>query len=331
MVVVDLLMAMERDARSRSPHGKDQTSGVSAKDDVDAAHRVREAYIAPKQSKFRVAARLRFVRPDGVEGTIEAVNAEPHDANIRGAICAERVALCQFQRHEACRGSRISRVVCVTDAPFAIFPGPCCREFLTSTCMPDCEIVASGSKEGSYDAQPLRELLPLPSVYAGRDQDAIMALAKGLSAKVKAPVQPNFASAYVAALQHAKRQQKQATIFPVLFASAAHFADGRTPVAAELKGIEYGCTVDAVSLLMPELIRSREEGLGVPSCIMQVDQFGVAHAPFAAARSLLIEHGFGDVLVNAHKADGDWAAPIKAREAMPHATYTEMEFTHAAS
>ena len=38
----------------------------------------------------------RFVasREDGSEGTIEAVNAEPHDANIRGAICAERAAMC---------------------------------------------------------------------------------------------------------------------------------------------------------------------------------------------------------------------------------------------
>ena len=39
----------------------------------------------------------RFVasREDGSEGTIEAVNAEPHDANIRGAICAERAAMCE--------------------------------------------------------------------------------------------------------------------------------------------------------------------------------------------------------------------------------------------
>ena len=31
------------------------------------------------------------------------------------------------------------------------------------------------------------------------------------------------------------------------------------PRQQELKGIEYGCTVDAVSLLMPELVRARED------------------------------------------------------------------------
>jgi hypothetical protein len=32
------------------------------------------------------------------------------------------------------------------------------------------------------------------------------------------------------------------------------------------------------------------------------------------------------VLVNAHQADGQWATPMRVRDAMPHATYTEMEF-----
>ena len=39
----------------------------------------------------------------------------------------------------------------------------------------------------------------------------------------------------------------QASVFPVLFAAAAHFEDGRVHIVAELKGIEYGCTVDAVA------------------------------------------------------------------------------------
>ena len=56
------------------------------------------------------------------------MNAEPHDANIRGAICAaprrkavfsrcsakERAALCTFQKTE--KDARITRVVCATDA-----------------------------------------------------------------------------------------------------------------------------------------------------------------------------------------------------------------------
>jgi cytidine deaminase len=290
------------------------------------AHRARLRYSAPKQSKFRVGAVLRFVRPDGSEGTISAVNAEPHDANIRGAICAERAALCQFQRDEAGCGAKICRVVCVTDAPQPIFPGPCCREFLVATCAPETEVVVSGSAEPeAFVTEPLRELLPLPSAYCRRGQDEMKALGESLEAKVGPPPDPHFAVAYAAAVACARRQGKQKAIFPVLFAAAARWPSGRAHAVAELKGMEYGCTVDAVSLLLPELLRARAESDEVPDCIVQVDHYGVAHAPFASARSLLIEHGLGNVMLIAHTAEGIWAEPITARESMPHATHMEME------
>jgi len=93
---------------------------------------------------------------------------------------------------------------------------------------------------------------------------------------------------------------------------------------AELKGIEYGCTVDAATLLMPELIRARKEGGPKAMCVVQADQFGLAHAPFAAARSLLVEHGFGDVLLCGHGDDGEWAAAITAQESLPHADFVQI-------
>ncbi|CAK0862171.1 unnamed protein product [Prorocentrum cordatum] len=342
--------------------------------------------------------------------TISAVNAEPHDANIRGAICAERAALCQFQRDEAGCGAKICRVaidgmgpekaiefkanLCILTAdgfmqylkspsrlrPQPIFPGPCCREFLVATCAPETEVVVSGSAEPeALVTEPLRELLPLPSAYCRRGQDVMKALGESLEAKVGPPAEPRFAAAYAAALACARRQGQQKAIFPVLFAAAARWPSGRThyqpgtypypyaghlpitmPISgiplffdgaslglsspfgvsilgigirsrlvthavAELKGMEYGCTVDAVSLLLPELLRARAESGEFPDCVLQVDQYGVAHAPFASARSLLVEHGLGDVTVMAHTADGVWAEPITARASMPHANYTEME------
>lgn len=314
--------ATEPKARSRSPV---RSAGGTAEIDVAAAHRVREAYTAPKQSKFRVAAVVRFVRKDGTHGTLEAVNAEPHDANIRGAICAERVALCNFQKQEAASGSRITRVVCVTDHTSQIFPGPCCREFLTATCEPDVEIVASGTADqAALTCLPLRELLPLPSVYRQRGQDSIKAIGSTLRDRVKPPLDENLAAAYTAAVACARKQEKQAVVFPVQFAAAVRFANGRVYATAELKGIEYGCTVDAVSLLMPEIIRTRDEDGVAATCIIQADQFGVAHAPFAAARGLLIEHGLADIKISAHDESGSWAAPITVRQAMPHCGYTEM-------
>eukprot|EP00443_Scrippsiella_acuminata_P087893 CAMPEP_0115560806 /NCGR_PEP_ID=MMETSP0271-20121206/100659_1 /TAXON_ID=71861 /ORGANISM="Scrippsiella trochoidea, Strain CCMP3099" /LENGTH=157 /DNA_ID=CAMNT_0002994895 /DNA_START=125 /DNA_END=594 /DNA_ORIENTATION=+ len=99
-------MATDR-SRSPQPCRRSMMSGGSAYDDVMAAQELRKSYKAPPQSKFRVAAVLRFRRADGSEGVIEAVNAEPHDGNIRGAICAERAALCRFQREHSCGASRL--------------------------------------------------------------------------------------------------------------------------------------------------------------------------------------------------------------------------------
>lgn len=321
--------AMVRAERSRSPVGAG-TGGSgggagTAQEDVAAAHRLRESYGAPKQSKFRVASVLRFVRPDGTHGVIEAVNAEPHDANIRGAICAERACMCRFQREEAGTGARVVRVVCVTDNASPIYPGPLCREFLNSTCPPETEVVASGSGDVTgWVARPLGELLPLPSVYRHLGQDEIKALAARLGSQVKPPLHEGLAAAYASAVTRAKGQAAQAHVFPILFAAAVRFNDGRLHVVSELKGAEYGCTVDAVSLLLPEMIRSREEGAAAATCIVQADQFGLAHAPFAGARALIIEHGFGDVLVSAHGDDGEWASPISARDVLPHADFADM-------
>lgn len=297
---------------------------MSVEKDVEATHQLRKEYAPPRQSKFRVAALLRFKRTDGSVDTIGAVNVEPHDANIRGAICAERAAMCRFQREEAARGSRVTRVVCATDADAPIFPGPLCREFLTATCEPEVEVVAAGAA-GENLVQPLRELLPLPSLYRRSDQDAMRALGARLGASAAKPADGDpFVAAYDAAVAKARKQEKQAAVFPVLFAAAVGFGDGRVHSVAELKGIEYGCTVDAVSLLLPELLRVREEGGPPAAVVVQADNFGLAHAPFAAARSLLLEHGFGDVKLCGHTDEGKWATPITARESLPHSNFTEL-------
>lgn len=301
------------------------TPKAAASVDVAAAHALREAYAAPAQSKFRVAAVLRFRRADGSEGTIPAVNAEPHDANIRGAICAERAALCRFQCEEEAAGAQVVRMVCVTDHPKPIYPGPLCREFMTSACAPDMQVVASGTQDcTSFSVEPLCELLPLPSVYRRGDQPSMKALGAALSAKVAPPCDKALAAAYTAAVERAKKQKGQEAVFPITFAAAALFEDGRIYCTQELKGIEYGCTVDATSLVLPELVRAREESTPPAVAIFQVDNFGVAHAPFAAARSLLVEHGFGLVQLHAHRDDGSWATPITAKQSLPMADFTEI-------
>ncbi|CAK9093820.1 unnamed protein product [Durusdinium trenchii] len=279
-------------------------------EDVKAAHRLRESYAPPRQSNFRVSAVLRFTRADGSGGTLEAVNAEPHDANIRGAICAERAAMCLFQKTEG-NGAEIRRVVCATDCKDPIYPGPLCREFLTSSCGPEVEIVATGS-DGNWVVQPLRELFRMPSPYRGLAQQEAKAKASALGGQVKPPEDALAAKVYQAAFALARKQEPQTVVYPITFAAAVGFEDGEVAFAAELKGIEYGCTVDAASLLIPELQRRRgHSDTSRARVLMQVDNFGVAHAPFSGARSLLVEHGFGDVLVTAH---GHWSSEGMWRE-----------------
>lgn len=323
------MAAVKSRSRSPKPRAVAEPELPSVSHDVDATQKIRLAYTAPKQSKFRVAALLRFTRPDGSQGTIGGTNAEPHDANIRGAICAERLALGVFQREEAAKGSKIRRVVCATDCDAPIYPGPLCREFLTSLCDADTEVVAAGAN-GDVATQPLRALLPIPSLYRRGDQDSMTALGERLGAAAGPPPEDlmlglpegSLGRAYAAAVAKARRQLKQKAVFPVCFAAAVCFEDGRVHSVCELKGIEYGCTVDAVSLLLPELLRSREEQLRAV-CVVQVDQHGLGHAPFAAARSLLVEHGFGHVAVCGQAEDGSWLA-CSCKEALPHCNFLEI-------
>ena len=94
--------------------------------------------------------------------------------------------------------------------------------------------------------------------------------------------------------------------------------------ARQLKALEYGATQDAVSQLLPQLLPhpppheddamvravgpaeehddkasinsstlTNRNNQNSPLLLVQVDQFGIPHAPFAAARSLLVEHGLG--------------------------------------
>jgi cytidine deaminase len=83
--------------------------------------------------------------------------------------------------------------------------------------------------------------------------------------------------------------------------------------ASQKKALEYGSTQDAVCQLLALLnMKERRHGGGAITnkkqqqddnspiqvlCIVQVDQFGIPHVPFAAARSMLVEHGLGHVQV----------------------------------
>ena len=74
---------------------------------------------------------------------------------------------------------------------------------------------------------------------------------------------------------------------PIHFGAAVLFKDQSISTSHQSSALEYGCTLDAVSQLAP-YIRDQASD---PILIVQADQFGVAHSPFAPARAFLSERG----------------------------------------
>jgi len=107
---------------------------------------------------------------------------------------------------------------------------------------------------------------------------------------------------------------------PIHFGAAVMFGDGSISTSHQSSALEYGCSLDAVSQLVPYIEdkqnqqqqqqhqqQHQQEKSGVdaadaaPVWIVQADQYGVAHSPFAPARAYLSEHGYGDCRVLVHE------------------------------
>ncbi|CAM9507958.1 unnamed protein product, partial [Phaeothamnion confervicola] len=95
--------------------------------------------------------------------------------------------------------------------------------------------------------------------------------------------------------------QTRDALHPIRYAAAVLFDDGTVETASQLKALEYGATADAVVQLVATMQQKRRAAVGA-RYVMQVDQFGNLHAPFAMARSILAEHGHGEVIVLVHSA-----------------------------
>jgi hypothetical protein len=103
-------------------------------------------------------------------------------------------------------------------------------------------------------------------------------------------------------------------LYPVHLAAGVLLSDGRTAVAREDKGLEFGCTVEAPVKLIPFIQQAAAAAAATagggggaataprPLAVLQADQFGVLHAPHARARAWLYERGHGSAVVYAHDA-----------------------------
>ena len=104
------------------------------------------------------------------------------------------------------------------------------------------------------------------------------------------------------ATKAATKGNDRSELHPIQYGAAVLFDDGSIDTACQRKSLEYGCSLDAVTqlALSIERKRNRENGHALvvrPKLLVQTDQFGVIHTPFATARAYLSEFHCGDCQV----------------------------------
>lgn len=98
----------------------------------------------------------------------------------------------------------------------------------------------------------------------------------------------------------------QKHIHPIRYGAAVLFNDGTVVLASQKVALEYGCSLDAVGQLASAIDRKAniilQDGRACrPMMLVQCDQFGIAHPPFAQGRAYLSERGYGDCKILVHR------------------------------
>lgn len=271
----------------------------------------------PSQSQFRVYALLVILKSDNSYEVIQGANAE--QGYIGGAICAERAALCQLRFYD---NPHICKVVVVTDSLQPLSPGALCREFLISHVELDCPIIMGNDSGDKISKCTMKDLWPYPYIYRKQKRTDLLKYMEDNSLKFKDISSLNNDSANKLYLEAVAANSKDILdkIHPIRFSGAVLFEDGMICTSWQLKGLEYGCTLDPISQLLRDMerrkycipcnnsnveITNQYIFFSKPVMIVMIDQFGITHAPFAQARSLLSEHGYEDIQVLVHDNAGE--------------------------
>jgi cytidine deaminase len=295
-----------------------QTAILDEEDEKYLTHleELRENYMhAPLLSEFKVLALLAFEQANGIKSFVVGANCEC--ANIGGALCAERAALCQLQLLPV---KKIYNVYIVSDAETCLTPGTLCREFLSSSpYFSDETPFIFRARNCSPCTTTLKHLYPFPSIYSRIARRDIIDFAKrfrlnsiqksqinnwsltqelekkSLSSSsfknfIVSELNPIEVRVYKTALEVTKYDCRD-DLFPIRYGAAVLFEDGEIRAAWQHKTLEYGSSLDAVSKLIPFI---EEKQLKSPLCsgpqlILGVDQFGILHAPVGRARAYFAE------------------------------------------
>jgi len=279
---------------------------------IELAHAVRETLHAPQQSLLRVVAVVLYLDANGVKRHIVGTNCEA-SCFIHNSICAERSALAQLPQAGY---SHILKVVIVSDAPQLLPPGALCREFLASMCGQDTQVVMCGSYNyDDYAIASVEELYPFGNIYTTMDRFEVVEFGRHLTSSLERPVEEDAAKLYAMARLAVKRDGNTFDLHPLSLGAAVAFDDGTIEVAWQKKSLEYSASLDPVSLLAMAIEKKRLED-SMPTLLLQVDQFGILHAPVAAARAFLSENDLNDVKILVHDYEGN-LHEITAGELLP--------------
>lgn len=261
---------------------------------------------SPTQSGFRVFA-LLFFETSSLPGIqlVEGSNTEP--SYIGGSICAERAALSKLRMFS---DPKMVKLVVTTDSGEPISPGLLCREYIFSHADSSLPIVFGDGASSTVVSCSIEKLYPFPFAYrrvlGNNIGDVGRALSSTLLPRGEYPIteggwNEDIEQCYTLALR--ATESDKSPIHPLKLGACVQYLDGSREVAWQLKGLEYGCTLDPVCQLIRGMLLDCQKN--APLFLCMVDQFGIAHAPFAQARALLSEHGFGSLLVAVHTvADG---------------------------
>jgi hypothetical protein len=265
------------------------------------------------------------------DGRSFIVGANDEAGYMGGAICAERAALVQLR---FLPNFRITKVVISTDSVDPITPGLLCREFLAGkptvpwdvpVITTGCSCIKCGKKDetlfsdksnngegftaacceeqGKHQLKTvsttMRHLYPYPSPYTRLTATQQVALGEAYTGSAHASQDfetlEEADSKRLLELAIMEARSNTSELHPIQFGAAVIFDDGVIVTSRQTSALEYGCTLDAVSQLASYL----QEG-ATPVLLVQADQFGIAHAPFAPARAFLTEQGFEHCQIVVH-------------------------------
>lgn len=273
--------------------------------------------------------------------------------HLLGAICAERAALVQLR---LLPNPIIKKVVIVTDSTSPIAPGEIgliilhyslslgalCREYLMSHAHPDTDVIIASCCGEKIMKCKLGELYPHPYQYRSMKRYELLNYASIYSSTLSHDVtlcHEQIHSLHRSALEVISND-KLDVIHPIKFAAAVLYKNNDIEATWFLKAFEYGDSLDPVSQLVVLMEKRKhenrlkkkqqtlddgdssewskyDENYSIPHIILMTDQFGVCHAPFAPARTLLKEHGYEDVLVVVHHHPTVCYQTCRASELLP--------------